>query len=135
VKNGATTIWERWDGWTPDKGFQTPGMNSFNHYAYGAVCDWLVGAVAGLEPAEPGYRRIRFKPRPGGSLTHASASLETRYGKVAIAWTLEQEQLRLRLTVPPGTTATLDLSGAWQGTAVELAAGTHTHVFDRKNIE
>lgn len=133
VKHGATTIWERWDGWTPDKGFQTPGMNSFNHYAYGAVCDWLVGAVAGLEPAEPGYRRIRFKPRPGGSLTHASASLETRYGKVAIAWTLEQEQLRLRLTVPPGTTATLDLSGAWQGAAVELAVGTHTHVIDRKN--
>jgi len=77
VKNGATTIWERWDGWTPEKGFQDKGMNSFNHYAYGDLGDWMVSTVAGLEIAEPGYRKILFKPRPGGTITRAEASLLT----------------------------------------------------------
>jgi alpha-L-rhamnosidase len=125
VKNGATTIWERWDGWSADKGFQNPGMNSFNHYAYGAVCDWLAGTVAGLEPAGPGYKRIRFKPRPGGSLTRAAASLDTRYGTAAISWTLNGNKLRLELTVPPGTTAVLDLPKGWVAGKTELPPGKH----------
>ncbi len=125
VKNGATTIWERWDGWTPEKGFQSAGMNSFNHYAYGSVCDWMVGTVAGIEPAEPGYRRIRFKPRPGGSLKHASAELITRHGKAAISWKLAGNTLKLKLIVPRGTSAVLDSPASWRPVGRKFSAGTH----------
>lgn len=109
VTQGATTIWERWDGWHPERGFQDVGMNSFNHYAYGAVGEWMVRTVAGLRPEKPGYRVIRFKPRPGGSLKHASARLRTRHGLCAIAWRLTESGLELDLTVPEGCTAILDL--------------------------
>jgi alpha-L-rhamnosidase len=126
VKNGATTIWERWDGWTPEKGFQTPAMNSFNHYAYGAVCDWMIGTVAGLAPAEPGYSRIRFKPRPGGSLTHASASLETPHGLAGISWKLGEGELKLNLTVPSDTSAVLDAPKSWQAETREFPPGEYT---------
>lgn len=104
IKNGATTIWERWDGWTPEKGFQDKGMNSFNHYAYGAVGAWMYRTVAGLELDEeaPGYRSIVFRPRPGGSLTHAEARLQTPLGEAAICWELREGDLHLELTVPEG---------------------------------
>lgn len=109
VKNGATTIWERWDGWTPEKGFQTKGMNSFNHYAYGAVGEWMVRTVAGLDldPQAPGYRHIIFRPRPGGSLTWAEAQLETVHGAAMIRWEKVKAGLKLDLTVPSGSRATL----------------------------
>jgi alpha-L-rhamnosidase len=113
VKNGATTIWERWDGWTPEGGFQDPCMNSFNHYAYGAVCAWMIESVAGLQPAAPGYAAICFRPRPGGSLTHAEASLETPQGLAAIGWECDGERLKLELTVPDGIPAQLDLGDGW----------------------
>ena len=101
-------------------------MNSFNHYAYGAVGDWMVSTVAGLEIGEPGYRKILFKPRPGGSLTHAAASLRTRYGETAIAWTLSEGKLQLRLTVPNGATAELSLPAGWQCTClVTLGPGSY----------
>jgi alpha-L-rhamnosidase len=115
VKNGATTIWERWDGWTPEKGFQNKGMNSFNHYAYGAVGDWMVSTVAGLEldPVVPGYKKILFKPRPGGSLTRADASLTTLQGKASIGWELSGDALRIDLTVPDGSSARLFPPEGW----------------------
>jgi alpha-L-rhamnosidase len=111
VTKGATTIWERWDGWTEERGFQDPGMNSFNHYAYGSIGAWLYEKVAGLEPdfSAPGYKRFQFKPTPGGSLTHASVALESPYGKIALAWRLEEDNLNLEITVPPNTRATLTL--------------------------
>lgn len=111
VTQGATTIWERWDGWHPQRGFQDPGMNSFNHYAYGAVGEWMVRSVAGLAPEKPGYAAIRFKPRPGGSLTHASASLKTRYGSTSIAWRISQDSLEIDLAIPDGASGILDLPG------------------------
>lgn len=126
VKNGATTIWERWDAWTPEKGFQDKSMNSFNHYAYGAVGDWMVGTVAGLQPAAPGYRQILFKPRPGGSLTHARASLLTPFGLTSIHWQLDQDTLRLELVVPSGSSATLAPPPGWHSPLVEFQPGTHT---------
>ena len=86
VKMGATTIWERWDGIKPDGTFQNPGMNSFNHYAYGAIGDWMFRVIAGIDidPSGPGYKRIYIAPHPGGNLTHAGAELETlyRYDKI-----------------------------------------------------
>jgi alpha-L-rhamnosidase len=107
VTQGATTIWERWDGWTRDKGFQTPGMNSFNHYAYGAIGAWLYAVVAGIEvdEAQPGYKRIVFRPHPGGGLTHVEASLEGPYGRIESAWRIRGSAWRWRVLVPPNTTA------------------------------
>ncbi|MEI6035644.1 MAG: family 78 glycoside hydrolase catalytic domain [Verrucomicrobiae bacterium] len=125
VKNGATTIWERWDGWTPEKGFQDHGMNSFNHYAYGAVGDWLVSSVAGLDIEEPGYRSIRFKPRPGGSLTRARASLLTGFGRASIGWEIEAGELLLHLDVPAGSRAALDLPPACGQAPLALGSGAH----------
>jgi alpha-L-rhamnosidase len=109
VTQGATTIWERWDGWTTDKGFQDPGMNSFNHYAYGAVGDWMYQVVAGIEvdPLKPGYEHLLLQPRPGGGLTHAAATLDTRYGTVKSAWKLDGNKLTWHVTVPPNTHATV----------------------------
>ena len=85
VTMGATTIWERWDSLLPDGMVNPSGMTSFNHYALGAVADWLHGTVAGLAPAEPGYRRLRVEPRPGGGLTHANARLRTPYGLAEVS--------------------------------------------------
>lgn len=114
VTQGATTIWERWDGWTHDKGFQTPEMNSFNHYAYGAVGAWMVTTVAGIDIDlnQPGYRHILFKPQPGGGLTNARARLESVYGEVESAWRLEDEKLTWKVVVPANTTATAWVPGA-----------------------
>jgi alpha-L-rhamnosidase len=126
VKNGATTIWERWDGWTPEKGPQDKGMNSYNHYAYGAVGDWMISSLAGLEIGKPGYEEIQFKPRPGGSLTWAEARLESPRGRIAIRWELHGPELRLTLTVPEGSRAELSLPPGWNTKAPVLGPGTHS---------
>lgn len=109
VTQGATTIWERWDGWTHDKGFQDPGMNSFNHYAYGSIGDWLYQVVAGInvDPENPGYKHIILRPRPGGQLTHARAEYESVYGKIVSAWKRDGDRLEWEVVVPPNTEATL----------------------------
>ena len=125
VKNGATTIWERWDGWTPEKGFQDKSMNSFNHYAYGAVGDWMVSTVAGLDIGEPGYKKILFKPRPGGTITSAEAKLKTPQGEAAIRWEINGDALDLQLTVPEGSEATLSLPEGWTSSAKSFTPGTH----------
>lgn len=127
VKNGATTIWERWDGWTTDKGFQDKGMNSFNHYAYGAVGAWMVRSAAGLEldPSEPGYRHIVFRPRPGGSLTWAEAELETPFGKAGIRWDLQNSALAMKITVPAGTRATFSAPEGYGDAEKSFDSGTH----------
>jgi alpha-L-rhamnosidase len=123
VDLGATTIWERWDSMLPD-GTVNPGdMTSFNHYALGSVADWLHRVVAGLAPAEPGYRRIRVAPRPGGGLTSASARHLTPYGEAAVGWELAPDALVVRVTVPVGSTAELDLPGG--GPVRELGHGQH----------
>ena len=114
VKQGATTIWERWDGWTPDKGFQDAGMNSFNHYSLGSCGEWLYDTVAGIgwDPAAPGYKHLVIRPRPGGGLTMAKAGLKTVYGQVGSAWTLADGRFNYELTVPANTTATVTLPAA-----------------------
>ena len=104
---GATTIWERWDGWTEEKGFQTPGMNSFNHYSFGSVGRWLFGTVAGIDTDGPGYKRIRIEPRPGGGITSAKASYKSIYGKIASDWSSDGRTFTLNITIPANTTATV----------------------------
>jgi len=115
VKQGATTIWERWDGIKPDGSFQDPGMNSFNHYAYGAIGDWLVRTVAGLEidPERPGYKHVWVQPRPGGGLGRVRAAIDSMYGRVASAWQVTGEgQFLLDVTLPANTTATVRIPAA-----------------------
>jgi alpha-L-rhamnosidase len=111
VKKGATTIWERWDGIKPDGSFQDASMNSFNHYAYGAIGEWLYRVVAGIEvdSTEPGYKHVLFQPQPGGGLAYARATLDSPYGLVASAWELTETDFRLNITVPPNTHATVRL--------------------------
>lgn len=112
VKMGATTIWERWDGIKTDSSFQDPGMNSFNHYAYGAIGDWMYRVVAGLEPGAPGYKHIRIQPHPTDSLSYARASYETMYGTAASGWERRDGQLTVGAAIPANTTATIVLPDA-----------------------
>ena len=114
VTAGATTIWERWDGQRPDGSFQDIGMNSFNHYAYGAIGDWLYKVVAGIniDPNNPGYKSILFSPQPGGGLTNAKAALDTQYGKVSSGWTLQDNVFVYHIEVPANTTGVVTLPGA-----------------------
>jgi alpha-L-rhamnosidase len=109
VTQGATTIWERWDGWTEEKGFQDAGMNSFNHYAYGAVGDWLVSTVAGigLDSKTPAFQKSNLAPRPGGGLTKAGASLVTRYGVLSSEWEIQADRFLWHVSIPPNTWAEL----------------------------
>jgi len=107
IKNGATTIWERWDGWTEEKGFQTPSMNSFNHYAFGSIGRWLFGTVAGIDTDGPGYKRIIIRPMPGGSLDYAKASYKSIYGKIVSDWRIKGSTFTLNVTIPANTTATI----------------------------
>ena len=111
VKMGATTIWERWNGIKPDGSFEVPSMNSFNHYAYGAIGDWMYRVVAGLDTdmEGPGYKKIVINPHIGGNLTHASASLQTYYGKVSSAWKLMNDNLELTVIIPANTKATVQI--------------------------
>lgn len=112
ITMGATTIWERWDGVKPDRTFQDPGMNSLNHYAYGAIGEWLYETVAGLKAAAPGYKEILIAPRPGGGLTHARARHHSAYGVIESSWALRDGRFHLDVTVPPNTQATVRLPGA-----------------------
>ena len=111
VMQGATTIWERWDGQKPDGSFQDKGMNSFNHYAYGAIGEWLYQHVAGLKMDEntPGYKHILFAPHPGGGLKNASAEISTLYGKVSSSWKFENDDFVYEVIIPANTTATVSL--------------------------
>jgi alpha-L-rhamnosidase len=112
VKMGATTIWERWDGMKPDSTFQTPGMNSFNHYAYGAIGDWMYRTVAGLKEASPGYKQIIIAPQPGGKLSSATAELKTIYGLAKSAWKIEDGNFKIDIVIPANTTAEIVLPKA-----------------------
>jgi alpha-L-rhamnosidase len=111
VTQGATTIWERWDGWTEENGFQDTVMNSFNHYAYGSIGAWLYSVVAGIEldPARPGYKHIILRPQPGGGLTQATGKLKTPYGELISRWTLNNGMFDWTIVIPANTTATVHL--------------------------
>ncbi|HEX3166866.1 MAG TPA: alpha-L-rhamnosidase C-terminal domain-containing protein, partial [Chitinophagaceae bacterium] len=109
VKMGATTIWERWGGIHPDSTFEPASMNSFNHYAYGAIGDWMYRIVAGLDTYDdaPGYKHIKIQPHIGGGLTNASASLQTYYGKASSGWKLEGDKIIMDVEIPANTKATI----------------------------
>jgi alpha-L-rhamnosidase len=107
VKMGATTIWERWDGQKPDSSFQVPTMNSFNHYAYGAIGDWMYRTIAGVDNTDggEGYKKIKIQPHTGGNLSYANADLETGYGKISVRWKIADDKFFLDAEIPANTTA------------------------------
>ncbi len=126
VTMGATTIWERWDSLLPNGAVNPGEMTSFNHYALGAVADWMQREIGGLAPAAPGYRRLEIAPRLGGGLTHARAQHLTPYGMATCAWQMEQGRLSLSVEVPPNTTARVTLPGQPDAAPFEVGSGTHT---------
>jgi alpha-L-rhamnosidase len=121
VIHGATTIWERWDGWTEENGFQDPGMNSFNHYAYGAVGTWMYENIAGIrtDPDYPGFKHIILAPQPGGNLTYARSGYQSPYGEIKSAWRFEKHDLIWDVSIPPNTSAT-----------VHIPAGPNDQIFE-----
>src|SRR5262249_16720389 len=130
---GATTIWERWDGWTEQRGYQDAAMNSFNHYAYGAVGEWLYGTLAGLEldpdlsPARNAYRRVRIQPRPPRveddlPLRYASATFDSMHGRYEVSWRISHGRFTLHVRIPPNCSAKVMLPN---DEAHEIVAGRH----------
>ncbi len=127
VTKGATTIWEHWDGIKPDGSMWSTDMNSFNHYAYGAVGDWMYGVVAGINTDEnfPGFKHIIFKPQIDARLTFAEASIETEYGTVKSEWKTENGKTTFLFTVPKGAAATACFGEE------KYALGAGVHKFER----
>jgi alpha-L-rhamnosidase len=130
VSRGATTIWERWDAITPEGRVNEDGiaMLSFNHYALGAVADWLHRVVGGLAPAAPGWRRLRIAPQPGGGLRWATSRLDTPYGPASSSWEVADGTLLVRALVPPNTAADVLLPGHTE--VFEVGSGTHEWTVD-----
>jgi alpha-L-rhamnosidase len=110
IRHGATTIWERWDGWTEEGGFQTPLMNSFNHYSLGSVAQWLYEYVAGIRPAKPGYEHVLIAPEPG-PLESGRATYRSVRGPITSSWRQDGDAFRLDVEIPANVTATVVLPG------------------------
>ncbi len=124
VKNGATSIWERWDSWTPEKGFQDPHMNSFSHYAYGAVGQWMFENIGGLKSVEPGYKKVVIKPTITDKLDWAKMSYDSVRGKIGVSWKRNGEKLSLDVEIPEGISAEIHVPGKKK--AVVVGQGKHT---------
>jgi alpha-L-rhamnosidase len=111
VTQGATTIWERWDGQKPDGTFQDVGMNSFNHYAYGAIGEWMYSYVGGIriDPKQPGYKHFFLAPHVGGYLSYATTQYQSLYGPIESAWKIQDGHFVYTVAIPANTTATVIL--------------------------
>jgi len=122
VTMGATTVWERWDSMLPDGTINPGEMTSFNHYALGAVADWMHRTIGGIAPLEPGYARVLVEPQPGGGLTWARGGLDTSHGRIETSWSIDGDRFQLDVTIPDGVAATVRVPGE---DAIEVGAGTH----------
>lgn len=111
VTMGATTVWERWDSMLPDGTINPGEMTSFNHYALGAVADWMHRVVGGIAPLAPGYAKVLIAPQPGGGLTEAETALKTPRGRIAVTWVVSQDQLTVEADIPSGVDGVLRLPG------------------------
>lgn len=105
INQGATTIWERWNSYSKTEGYNPMSMNSLNHYAYGAIGEWMYERIGGIAPLEAGYKTIKIAPKPRKPLTSASTSLETPYGKVSSSWKVKGNEFQLSVIIPPNTSA------------------------------
>jgi alpha-L-rhamnosidase len=131
IKQGATTIWERWDGIRTDGSFEESSMNSYNHYAYGAIGDWMYQHIAGIQAAGPGYKKILIQPSPGGGLTWAEGSYDCAYGRIACSWKISGTQLDMTVTIPPNTTADIFVPDAQGNNYEKHTVGAGTHHYSR----
>ena len=127
VKLGATTIWERWDSMYDDGSFDESGMNSFNHYSFGAIGEWMMEHLAGIQAAKPGYRDILLEPRFVQGLTHVKATRETPYGTLSCGWKCKNGEIIVDATIPVNTTATLHLPE--QDAPVSLGSGSYHYAY------
>lgn len=151
VKKGATTIWEHWDGIKEDGSMWSPDMNSFNHYAYGAVGEWMYRNILGIEIDEqrPGYQHIIFHPLINSHLAHAKGSYKSIHGKIAVAWKyLQKNTIELQVEVPVNSTATVYLEGCKEiidsdglvfsekerTPETELSSGEYNFIFTKKEF-
>jgi alpha-L-rhamnosidase len=123
VKMGATTIWERWDGQKTDSTFQDAGMNSFNHYAYGAIGDWMYRVSAGIETITPGYKNLLIQPHPAKNLSFSKATFESQYGTVASGWERKENRITVKVKIPANATATIVLPVNDAGNITENGKG------------
>ncbi|RPK54688.1 Bacterial alpha-L-rhamnosidase [Streptomyces sp. ADI96-02] len=130
IDRGATTMWERWDSIRPDGSFQDAGMNSFNHYAYGSVGEWMYAHIAGIAPAAPGFREITVRPRPGGGVTRARGRFQSQYGPITTEWTTERGGFRLVVGVPVNTTAEVWIPAAKAGDVRHGGGARHLRTED-----
>jgi alpha-L-rhamnosidase len=121
IDHGATTIWERWDGYVEGRGFQNPGMNSFAHYALGSVGEWMYRTIVGInpDPEVPAYKHFIIRPQPGGDLAWARGAYHSIRGRIECEWRIEDDTLTLDVTVPPNTRATAYLPTTNAQTATE----------------
>ncbi|MCW3020484.1 MAG: alpha-L-rhamnosidase [Solirubrobacterales bacterium] len=128
LEQGATTVWERWDAFVPGRGFQNPRMNSLNHFALGAVGEWIVRTIGGIARAAPGYERVVIEPCPGGGVTAATCRLRSERGPIEVAWALEDGTLRLVAELPPGVRGAVRLrtSNGNELLHREIGAGRHS---------
>lgn len=126
IDNGATTIWERWNSYMKDKGMGPNGMNSFNHYAYGVVCQWMWESMAGIsaDPLTPGFKHIILKPVPDRRLGFVDATYKSVAGPVRSAWRYEGDKWIWNFSIPEGSTATVTIPGHTQ--SKEYTSGTYT---------
>jgi len=131
VTKGATTIWERWDGWTEENGFQDPGMNSFNHYAYGAVGEWLFSTVAGidLDPEVPAFKRFKLAATPGGQLTWARAKFNSPYGMIESNWEIKDGTFFWDIVIPPNSNAVVSIPAGCEELQSEGSSVAHQEPF------
>lgn len=130
VDNGATTIWERWNSYTIEKGMGEADMNSFNHYAYGCVCQWMWNTMAGIQadPAAPGFRHIIMKPVPDKRIGSLKARYVSAAGEIRSEWKYDGDRCIWNFTIPEGSTATVTLPV--EGAAPQtFTSGSHTLTF------
>lgn len=120
IENGATSIWERWDGWTPEKGFQDPGMNSFAHYAFGAVVGWIFAQPAGIKNADPGFRSIVLAPQIDPNLKWLKSQYDSISGRIESEWKVNRDRIEYRFVVPPNVRAEIRLPAQLVGSSKKL---------------
>lgn len=136
VKMGATTIWERWDGQKPDSTFQDAGMNSFNHYAYGAIGDWMYRVSAGIETLTPGYRNLLIYPRVTQRLGLSKASFESSYGRIVSGWERKEGKLYFTIVIPPNAKAKIVLpSNSADKVTIDGLPLTGSRIFSKMGVE
>lgn len=126
IRLGATTVWERWDGIRPDGSFNGHDMNSFNHYAYGSVGEWMYRRLAGIDLLEPGYKRILIAPRLLPGIDRVSASVESMYGTIACS--VDYARREMHVKIPPNTSAEIRLP---DGTSEEKGSGSYRLYFEQ----